>query len=268
MRGPCLTPTTRRRANEAARGGERRWARERPAARCRATGSGAEHERDVADAGAGAVVEGGFVSPRATSTSATGNVHGKDPRTERLAQLQRSYNQRRTPPPLPPGYRVVIEAPNLAGSTKTRLVVVYGGADDPGERVDSGDGADERAEQETRGDVVGWTVVWRKGNDASTLFVSSLEVKKEHRRRGLASRLLHEAEAYGAKRGCDEVSLTVVKTNKSAIALYSRQGYVIDNGGEENAVGKFAKVVMDPQRILQHRMSKPLEWHKYEYEYD
>jgi len=112
------------------------------------------------------------------------------------------------------------------------------------------------------GEVVGWVVVWVKAKKGSAaqrqLFLSSVEVKRAHRRQGVAKRLLFEAEALGAEHlECAQASLTVLKTNTAAVALYSRQGYVIDEGG--SVFERMVEVVMDPQRILQHRMCKPLQ---------
>ena len=54
-------------------------------------------------------------------------------------------------------------------------------------------------------------------------------------------------------------SLTVVKTNAAAMALYESCGYVVDGGGDEkNAFSRVADVLSDPQRLMQHRMVKRL----------
>ena len=56
-----------------------------------------------------------------------------------------------------------------------------------------------------------------------------------------------------------EASLTVVKTNAAAMALYESCGYVVDGGGDEkNAFSRVADVLSDPQRLMQHRMVKRL----------
>ena len=192
-----------------------------------------------------------------------GGGNAKDPRKDRLAKLQQSYNARRTPPPLPPGFRVVVQEPTLKGSTKYRIVVQKTAGNETFANDDDHDDDDDES--------AGWVVVWRKGKEGSTLFLSSVEVKKDFRRRGIATRLLYEAEYFAAQLGCKEVELTVVKNNGAAIALYSRQGYVIDEGGGGGggggrgdgvelrglAEGLF-ELVSDPQRILQYRMRKRL----------
>ena len=85
-----------------------------------------------------------------------------------------------------------------------------------------------------------------------------MEVKKAHRRRGLARALLREVEALAAETGCAETSLTVVKTNAPAMALYASCGYAVDEGAGDDAFARVANVISDPQRLMQHRMVKRL----------
>ena len=190
-------------------------------------------------------------------TSAT--YPGDEARTARLEQLQNAYTNRAPSmgymaPKLPEGYRVRVETP-AAGSAKTRIVVTLG--------ADEATGAG--------GEVVGWVTCWVKKSGANALlspgadaegdalFLSSVEVKKSHRRMGVASRLLHEAEALGSRSfGCDFATLTVLKNNDAAIALYESRGYAIDDGSRLDAARKVASVLADPQRLLQHRMTKRL----------
>ena len=179
--------------------------------------------------------------PRASSAD-------EEARAARVAQMTESYTERAPSmgagaPPLPPGYRVRIKL-----GDKTRVEVVAGEDDE----------------------LVGWVTCWRKNKYASrrrdadstiggSLFLSSVEVKPPHRRIGVASRLLHEAEALASSPAfaCDEASLTVVKNNVAAIALYERAGYVVDEGGE-SAAERVRTMLWDPQRVMQHRMAKPL----------
>lgn len=172
----------------------------------------------------------------------------EEARAARVAQMTESYAERAPSmgagaPPLPPGYRVRIKL-----GDKTRVEVVAGEDDE----------------------LVGWVTCWRKNKYASrrrdadsttggSLFLSSVEVKPTHRRMGVASRLLHEAEALASSPAfaCDEASLTVVKNNVAAIALYERAGYTVDEGGE-SAAERVRTMLWDPQRVMQHRMAKPL----------
>jgi ribosomal protein S18 acetylase RimI-like enzyme len=50
------------------------------------------------------------------------------------------------------------------------------------------------------------------------------------------------------------VTLSVNKTNVVALQTYERLGFSID-GDEE---GGMMRVLMDPLRLVQHRMSKPI----------
>jgi ribosomal protein S18 acetylase RimI-like enzyme len=117
--------------------------------------------------------------------------------------------------------------------------------------------------------VVAWITCWPRrtkprdkseGAVTKSLFLSSVEVKKAHRRRGLAKALLTEVEALAAALGCAETSLTVVKTNAPAMSLYESCGYVVDgvSGDEKNAFSRVAELLSDPQRLMQHRMVKRL----------
>jgi GNAT superfamily N-acetyltransferase len=116
--------------------------------------------------------------------------------------------------------------------------------------------------------VAAWITCWprrtrsrdRESDEpVSSLFLSSVEVKKAHRRRGLARALLREVEALAAETGCAETSLTVVKTNAPAIALYASCGYATDEGAGDDAFSRLADVITDPQRLMQHRMFKRVE---------
>ena len=117
--------------------------------------------------------------------------------------------------------------------------------------------------------VVAWITCWPRrtkprdkseGAVTKSLFLSSVEVKKAHRRRGLAKALLREVEALAEDLGCAETSLTVVKTNAPAMSLYESCGYVVDgvSGDEKNAFSRVAELLSDPQRLMQHRMVKRL----------
>ena len=58
--------------------------------------------------------------------------------------------------------------------------------------------------------------------------------------------------------GCEETSLTVLKTNAPAIALYASCGYAVDEGAGDGAFARVANVISDPTRLMQHRMVKRL----------
>ena len=197
--------------------------------------------------------------PRPDATSTSYVPVDDEARKTRLEQLQNAYTNRAPSmgymaPKMPDGYRVRVEEPT-AGSGKTRIVVTLG--------------ADEKTGM--GGDAVGWVTCWvKKSNvnrvlspgaaaDGDALFLSSVEVKKSHRRMGIASRLLHEAEALASLAfNCEFATLTVLKNNDAAISLYEGRGYNIDDGSGADAAEKVKSFLMDPQRILQHRMTKRL----------
>jgi len=181
-------------------------------------------------------------------------------RRERVEQLSQSYAERRSPPPLPEGYAVRVLPDPTKGSSKTRVeVTVADPATKPFPEKDKTGGVA----------VVAWITCWPRrtkprdkseGASYASLFLSSVEVKKAHRRRGLAKALLRQVEALASDLGCLETSLTVVKTNTAAMALYESCGYVVDgvSGDEKNAFSRVAELLSDPQRLMQHRMVKRL----------
>lgn len=63
-----------------------------------------------------------------------------------------------------------------------------------------------------------------------------LYIDPQHRRRGLASALIHKAETWAQQRGDRQMGLQVFAHNQAAIALYEKLGY----------------------RVLSHWMTKPL----------
>jgi GNAT superfamily N-acetyltransferase len=56
-------------------------------------------------------------------------------------------------------------------------------------------------------------------------YVLLIYVAPEHRRRGLASYLLDQAEAWARQRGDQQIGLQVMTQNTAAIALYRKRGY-------------------------------------------
>jgi len=122
-----------------------------------------------------------------------------------------------------------------------------GGADAPRRGI-----ARVVAKDATTDAVVGWCAFWMKDGGA-TAFVSGLEVRAAHRRRGVASALVRRVERECAALGASRCALSVNKTNRVAMATYERLGYVVD----DEARGAMAWV-MDPLVLVQHRMSKPI----------
>jgi len=57
-------------------------------------------------------------------------------------------------------------------------------------------------------------------------YLNTLAVQHRHRSKGIGTRLLHEAMRIADEAGCSKISLHVVDTNKGAISLYQRMGFV------------------------------------------
>jgi ribosomal protein S18 acetylase RimI-like enzyme len=75
----------------------------------------------------------------------------------------------------------------------------------------------------------GWagvTDVFRRGSD--TTDIGGTWVYPEHRRRGAGRALLEAAVRWSAERGARQVSLSVVTSNRAAIALYESAGFRLD----------------------------------------
>jgi len=80
-----------------------------------------------------------------------------------------------------------------------------------------------------------WPLAWVAISDAKILgvtithqeWVDDLWVLRQHRRKGVGSRLLAQGESEILARGCQTCRLRVVKSNLVAIQFYSRQGWQI-----------------------------------------
>lgn len=57
-------------------------------------------------------------------------------------------------------------------------------------------------------------------------YIGMLAVKKEHRGRGIAKRLVRNSIEQMMKSGCDEIMLETEVVNKPAIALYEHMGFL------------------------------------------
>lgn len=67
------------------------------------------------------------------------------------------------------------------------------------------------------------------GYDGHRGWVNYLAVAESHRRRGLARRLMAEAERALAERGCPKLNLQVRSTNAAVLAFYAKLGYARDD---------------------------------------
>ena len=75
------------------------------------------------------------------------------------------------------------------------------------------------------GVVVGAVIA---GFDGVRGWIYHLAVAPAHRRRGIATRLLRDAEAALRARGCSKVNLQVRATNDSVVAFYRALGYELE----------------------------------------
>jgi len=119
-------------------------------------------------------------------------------------------------------------------------------------KKDDDDGSDDER-------IIGECTCWMRKNDGggaetkTSVFVSSLRVDEEFRRRGVGSALLREAERLGQSEfGAKTASLSVNKWNKAAIAMYERLGFEMEDG----RLGGSLETLMDPLRLVQFRMEK------------
>lgn len=71
---------------------------------------------------------------------------------------------------------------------------------------------------------VGFLLIWHVADE---LHVHNVAVHPEHRRRGIASALLQEAERYAREYGVARAWLEVRKGNLAAVSLYQRHGYQV-----------------------------------------
>ncbi|MFB6204389.1 MAG: GNAT family N-acetyltransferase [Candidatus Nanohaloarchaea archaeon] len=58
-----------------------------------------------------------------------------------------------------------------------------------------------------------------------TLHIAELYVREDHRRQGLATRLMENVLEWGRERGCEAVELNVDTPNREAIEFYMEQGF-------------------------------------------
>lgn len=114
------------------------------------------------------------------------------------------------------------------------------------------DVADER--------IIGECTCWMRKQDGglkTSVFVSSLRVDEEFRRRGVGSTLMREAERLGQSEfGAEMASLSVNKWNRGAMAMYARLGFEMEGGG--GGRDGLVETLMDPLRLVQFRMEKRL----------
>jgi ribosomal protein S18 acetylase RimI-like enzyme len=75
---------------------------------------------------------------------------------------------------------------------------------------------------DAKNEVVGTTIVSREGKVG---YISAVMVSPDHRRKGIATKLMMSAVEYIRKRGMKRAVLHVVSTNAPAMGVYSRLGF-------------------------------------------
>ncbi|MCD6365626.1 MAG: GNAT family N-acetyltransferase [Planctomycetes bacterium] len=78
----------------------------------------------------------------------------------------------------------------------------------------------------SEGRIVGWCFLWDIQTGAAKL---GLAVADDHQHRGLGSTLMGRVMAVARRRGCERITLTVVKDNQIALRLYENHGFVRQN---------------------------------------
>ena len=173
---------------------------------------------------------GGRLLKRANSVLAMGDPGV--PLAEALARVRASYERLgRTPlaqverdGDVERGLRGLGWGPFGVGDSETMLAGVAGvvralagrGADDP-EVVEEGDRLTVR--------LLGGAASGEASLDGDWLFLYSLHVAEEHRRRGLATDTIAELLDWGASRGARTAWLHVESDNEAGLGLYDRLGF-------------------------------------------
>jgi len=73
------------------------------------------------------------------------------------------------------------------------------------------------------GSILGYACVWFLGPE---LKINNIAIHDDHRRRGLGGRLLRALLAKARALGCETAQLEVRPSNRAALALYARHGFV------------------------------------------
>jgi len=73
------------------------------------------------------------------------------------------------------------------------------------------------------GVILGYACVWFLGPE---LKINNIAIHDDHRRRGLGGRLLRALLAKARELGCETAQLEVRPSNRAALALYRRHGFV------------------------------------------
>jgi ribosomal-protein-alanine N-acetyltransferase len=87
---------------------------------------------------------------------------------------------------------------------------------------------------EDEAELVGFVILQIEGVDGGRVgYIVTLDVSPESRRRGVARRLMQEAERQAQHEGCSALVLHVFTGNESAIRFYASLGFVRSHREEE-----------------------------------
>ncbi|ADO81836.1 GNAT family N-acetyltransferase [Ilyobacter polytropus] len=65
--------------------------------------------------------------------------------------------------------------------------------------------------------------------DSKEIYLFGVSTREEFRGRGCAKKLMERSTQYFKEKGMEKISLTVAPENKSAVGLYKKMGYIIEN---------------------------------------
>lgn len=65
--------------------------------------------------------------------------------------------------------------------------------------------------------------------DSKEVYLFGVSTREEFRGRGCAKELMEISTQYFKEKGMEKISLTVAPENKSAVGLYKKMGYIIEN---------------------------------------
>ncbi len=112
------------------------------------------------------------------------------------------------------------------------------------------------------GRIVGNITVHRRYKGKRGWFISNLAVHPDHRRRGIALRLMREGMELAKKKGAQRVSLEVRAGNLAAQMLYEKLGFTKVDSVSKMRLRKVSEVSPVPSREYAIRAVKPEEWRR------
>jgi len=112
------------------------------------------------------------------------------------------------------------------------------------------------------GRMVGNITVHRRDKGKRGWFISNLAVHPDHRRRGIAHRLMSEGMELARKRGAQRVSLEVRAGNLAAQKLYEKLGFTRVDSVSKMRLEKVCGVSLAPSGEYEIEAVKSQEWRR------